>query len=85
MCCSWLVHPGRYRVFGFVHARRGRRSASRTVGRGIILPYGWIDEWDSRSVPNGTYILTSLATDTDRHKTTSPGVRFTVHNPGPGR
>jgi alpha-tubulin suppressor-like RCC1 family protein len=42
--------------------------------------YGWIGAWDTTDVPNGTYILKSVATDTEGDTATSPGVSVTVDN-----
>ncbi len=41
---------------------------------------GWIGAWDTTDVPNGTYTLTSVATDTEGTSATSPGVSVTVDN-----
>ena len=41
---------------------------------------GWIGAWDTTDVPNGTYTLTSVATDTEGNSATSPGVSVTVDN-----
>jgi hypothetical protein len=42
--------------------------------------YGWIGAWDTTDVPNGTYTLTSVATDTEGNTATSPGVSVIVDN-----
>ncbi len=44
----------------------------------------WDYPWDSRSVPNGSYVLRSMATDTAGHRATSPGIKLIVHNPTAG-
>lgn len=63
----------------------GRSLAAPTiVGRGTKTSYDWISDWNSRSVPNGTYVLTSVAMDTTGHRTTSAGVKIKVHNPVAG-
>lgn len=59
----------------------GSLSAEITLGRGIVNPYGWLYSWNSRSVPNGTYILKSVATDAVGRVVTSKGVSITVANP----
>ena len=58
----------------------GSLGAPITLGRGTMFPYGWGYVWNSRSVPNGKYVLTSVATDSTGHTATSPGVTITVHN-----
>jgi Bacterial Ig domain len=42
--------------------------------------YGWLAEWDTTSVPNGTYTLQSVASIPDGVTSTSPGVSVTVNN-----
>ena len=44
--------------------------------------YGWLGAWDTTDVPNGTYTLTSVATDMSGTTGTSPGVTVTVDNVG---
>jgi hypothetical protein len=44
---------------------------------------GWLAQWDSASVPNGTYSLVSVATDADATTDTSTAVSITVDNPTP--
>jgi acyl-homoserine-lactone acylase len=42
--------------------------------------YGWIGAWDTRAVPNGTYTLESVATDTAGNAGASPPVTLSVVN-----
>ena len=42
--------------------------------------YGWLTEWDSSTVANGTYSLQSIATSSGGQTSTSPGIRITVNN-----
>ncbi len=42
--------------------------------------WGWIGAWDTTDVPNGTYTLQSVATDTNGNSAPSPGVSVTVDN-----
>jgi hypothetical protein len=44
--------------------------------------YGWIGAWNTRSVPNGTYTLQSVATSNGMTGT-SQGITVTVDNPPP--
>ena len=45
-----------------------------------VRGYGWIYRWDSTAVPNGRYTLTSVATNSAGHTTTTAKVSITVHN-----
>jgi hypothetical protein len=42
--------------------------------------YGWLGLWNASTVPNGTYSLQSVATDTDSNVGTSPSVTIVVDN-----
>jgi YVTN family beta-propeller protein len=42
--------------------------------------YGWIADWNSRSVPNGTYTLQSVAYDAEGFSTHSTGITVSVLN-----
>ncbi|HLH27940.1 MAG TPA: Ig-like domain-containing protein, partial [Acidimicrobiales bacterium] len=43
-------------------------------------PYGWLGAWDTETVPNGTYELESVASDSRGLTDTSPGVTVQVAN-----
>jgi uncharacterized protein YjbI with pentapeptide repeats len=43
--------------------------------------YGWLAQWNTTAVPNGTYSLQSVATDTVAETTTSSPITVTVDNP----
>ena len=43
--------------------------------------YGWAAQWNTASVPNGTYTLHSVANAGNGPSGTSPGVAITVDNP----
>ena len=45
--------------------------------------YGWLAHWNTTTVPNGTYSLQSVATDTVAETTTSSPVTINVNNPPP--
>jgi hypothetical protein len=42
--------------------------------------FGWIAQWNTTSVPDGTYTLHSIATDTNGITGASPGITVTVNN-----
>ena len=45
--------------------------------------YGWLAQWNTTTVPNGTYDLQSVASYAGGVSGTSPGVTITVNNPPP--
>ncbi len=45
--------------------------------------FGWLAQWDSASVANGSYTLQSVATDADSNTDISTAVSLTVDNPTP--
>jgi Bacterial Ig domain len=45
--------------------------------------YGWLAQWNTTTVPNGTYTLQSVATYVGGVSGTSPGLTITVNNPQP--
>ncbi len=51
------------------------------VGTAQKTPYGWIFVWDSTSVANGSYSLTSVARDNAGNVGTSAGISVVVNNP----
>jgi uncharacterized protein YjbI with pentapeptide repeats len=53
--------------------------SAHLVGTAASSPYGWIDIWDTTTVPNGSYILVSYASGPGG-STASSGVSLTVHN-----
>ena len=50
------------------------------VSKGGKIYYGWLGAWDTRTVPNGTYFLRSVATGPDGLTSTSAWVTVTVKN-----
>ena len=65
----------------------GGSLSDQVVGTATPTLYGWIADWDTTTVPNGTYTLQSVATATTTFDTSvtvmSPGITVTVNNSGP--
>ena len=53
------------------------------ITTGTATAYGWIGGWDTRTVPDGSYTLQSVAYDAAGLSTYSAGVAITVNNPPP--
>jgi hypothetical protein len=58
----------------------GRNYSNTRIGTAIRSGYGWLYPWDTTEVSNGRYTLTSAATDSAGHTTTSAKVNITVRN-----
>lgn len=57
------------------------RSGNRVfVGNASLTYYGWIDLWNSNTVPDGSYVVRSTAYDAIGNHATSAPVSFRVHN-----
>jgi uncharacterized protein YjbI with pentapeptide repeats len=52
------------------------------VATASLTYYGWLAQWNTTTVPNGTYTLQSVAAYSGGVTGTSPGVTVTVANPG---
>jgi len=50
------------------------------IGRAAQSPVGWLGGWNTSTIPNGTYTLRSVATDSSGLVTSSSGVVVTVKN-----
>jgi hypothetical protein len=55
--------------------------APTNLGHGTFSEFGWLLSWNTHSVPNGTYVLKSVATDAAGHRAMSSGITITVLNP----
>jgi uncharacterized protein YjbI with pentapeptide repeats len=53
------------------------------IATGTATIFGWLAEWSSTAVPNGTYTLQSVATDHSSNVSASTGITVTVDNPPP--
>jgi hypothetical protein len=73
-------------VSGVQFVLSGGSLSDQVVGTATPTLYGWIAEWDTTTVPNGTYTLQSIATSTgplsSTTTATSPGITVTVNNSG---
>ena len=58
----------------------GNGLTDQVIATGTPTIYGWLAQWNTTAVPNGTYSLASVATDTVAEATTSASVSVTVDN-----
>jgi outer membrane protein assembly factor BamB len=58
----------------------GSNGSERVIGVATPTQYGWIYNWDSASVPNGSYTLESVAYDSAGNHAESAVVTITVQN-----
>jgi hypothetical protein len=61
----------------------GNGLTDQVVATGTPTLYGYLAQWNTTTVPNGTYSLQSVATDTVAETTTSAPVSVTVNNSPP--
>ena len=58
----------------------GGSLSSAVIAAGTASPYGWVANWQSGNVPNGTYTLQSEVIDAAGNVAYSPGVTINVAN-----
>ena len=61
----------------------GNGLSDQVVATGTPSLYGYLAQWNTTAVPNGTYTLQSVATNTVAETTTSSPITITVDNPTP--
>ena len=61
----------------------GGTLSDQVIAKGTATIYGWLNEWNTTTVANGSYTLQSVATDKDDAQVTSSPVSITVNNPAP--
>jgi Pentapeptide repeats (8 copies)/Bacterial Ig domain/HYR domain len=72
--------PGVTKV-GF--ALSGGTLSHQVIATATLTLYGWLAQWNTTSVANGTYTLQSVATDADGATETSAAVTISVNNAAP--
>ena len=55
----------------------------QVIATGTSTYYGWLAQWNTTDVPNGTYTLQSVATDADNNTDSSTPITVTVKNQPP--
>ena len=58
----------------------GGSLSDQVIGTGVLTLWGYISEWDTTKVANGTYTLQSLATEKGGTTALSPGITVKVQN-----
>ena len=58
----------------------GSDRRSRIIASGVHTSYGWLAKWNSRSVPDGEYIIRSVAHATTSHSGESTPVSIAISN-----
>ena len=59
----------------------GNGSANTVIAKATPTQYGWLAEWNSTDVANGTDTLRSVVTDADGTSSTSAPITVTIDNP----
>jgi uncharacterized protein YjbI with pentapeptide repeats len=61
----------------------GGALSDQVIATGTATYYGWLAQWNTTDVPNGTYTLQSVATDASNNTDTSTPITVTVKNQPP--
>ena len=69
-------------VTGVQFVVTGGTLTDHLAGTAALTLYGWIADWDTTGVPNGSYTLQSVATEVGGTMATSTGIAVTVNNVG---
>jgi uncharacterized protein YjbI with pentapeptide repeats len=70
-------------VSGVTYELSGGTPSAQVIATGTLTIYGWLAQWNTTTVPNGTYSLQSVATEPDGFSTTSAPISITVDNSPP--
>jgi hypothetical protein len=68
------------RITGVDFLLTGGNERNALIAAGRVSTVGWVAKWKTTSVPNGTYMLQSVAHDSAGRTTRSPPVTITVKN-----
>ena len=66
-----------------VYELSGNGLTDQVVATGTATLYGWLAQWNTTSLPNGTYSMQSVATAPGLPNGTSGAVAVTINNPAP--
>ena len=58
----------------------GSISGQQLIAKGTLTQYGWLAQWNTSTVPDGTYSLASVAAYASGVSTTSTAITITVNN-----
>jgi hypothetical protein len=61
----------------------GGTLSGSVIAKGALWIFGWLAEWNTTTVPNGTYVLQSIASYSGGVTTISSPVTIEVNNPPP--
>ncbi len=61
----------------------GGTLSGSVIAKGAAWIFGWLAEWNATTVPNGTYVLQSIASYSGGVTAASSPVTITVDNPPP--
>ena len=70
--------PSFLNVVSVVYYLSGGSLHGKLIARGTSTQFGWLTEWNTKTVPNGRYVLRSVAVNDAGASSTSSGVAITV-------